>query len=66
MMTEPRLVIDTNVYISAFLKDTGNPAKLVIHASRNAEILFSSETLDELIDVIGRRKFAAYFSGDEI
>nr|VFJ43562.1 MAG: putative toxin-antitoxin system toxin component, PIN family [Candidatus Kentron sp. FM]VFJ55056.1 MAG: putative toxin-antitoxin system toxin component, PIN family [Candidatus Kentron sp. FM]VFK07180.1 MAG: putative toxin-antitoxin system toxin component, PIN family [Candidatus Kentron sp. FM] len=65
-MIKPRLVIDTNIYISALLNGNGNPARLIVYAGRNAELVFSDETMRELREVIRRPKFRFYLSIDAI
>lgn len=62
MEIKPRLVVDTNVYVSALLNGDGNPARLIAYAGRNADLIFSDETMGELREVLGRPKFRAYLS----
>ena len=44
----PRVVIDTNVWISAWLSSSGTPAQVVRRAVTNAEVIFTDATFDEL------------------
>lgn len=54
-----KLVVDTNLVVSAFLWQ-GTPGRLLELAGEKQVRLFSSRVLlDELADVLGRRKFAA-------
>lgn len=62
-MTAERLVLDTNVLISAALKPSG-PPRAVMDALRAADgvLLFSDETFDELRTRFLRSKFDRYAS----
>lgn len=53
-----RVVLDTNVLLSACWKPDGNEARVVRNAS--IEICISDEVLEEYRDVLFRAKFAAY------
>lgn len=54
-----KLVVDTNLVVSAFLWQ-GTPGRLLELAGEKQVRLFSSRALlDELADVLGRRKLAA-------
>ena len=57
-----RVVIDTNVWISAWLSAQGVPAQVVRRAILAAEIVFSPATFDELQTRIWRPKFDRYLS----
>ena len=57
-----RIVIDTNVLISRFLKRNSVPAQAVAKAARSSAVLVSAATFAELEAVLQRRKFDAYFS----
>ena len=62
-MKAERVVIDTNVLISAALLPHGTPRTVVnVVRSRNGVLLFSDETFDELRHRLGRPKFDAYAS----
>jgi putative PIN family toxin of toxin-antitoxin system len=56
-----RIVIDTNVYVSRLLRETSVPGRAVGRAWREAITLVSSDTLDELREVLRRQKLARYF-----
>ena len=55
-MTADRVVLDTNVLISAALQPAGPSSRAVVDAIRAAEggLLFSDETFDELRTTLGR------------
>ena len=67
MRAEPakRVVIDTNVWISAFLMKTGAPAGLVRQVLAHGEPVFSPATFAELDARIWRPKFDRYLDMDE-
>jgi uncharacterized protein len=55
-----RIVIDTNIYVSRFLKPTSIPGLAVVKAARDGKILISSATWMELCEVLQRPKFARF------
>jgi len=55
-----RIVLDTNVIISAFLIFNSKAQQAYIKALKNAQILYSIDTLNELFNVIKREKFNKY------
>ncbi len=58
-MSRPRIVIDTNVLISAAMKPSGLEAQVfVMVAYRAVELCLSAEVLDEYREVFARPKFA--------
>ena len=58
-----RVVLDTNVLISAALRPAGAPRRVIDAVRReNGELLFSDETFDELQTRIWRSKFDGYLS----
>ena len=61
-MTRLKLVIDTNILISAALSPQGAPAKLVQVALAHHRLVFSQATLDELRTRLYRPKFDRYIS----
>lgn len=61
-MTSLKLVIDTNLLISAALSAQGAPAKLVLCALARHNLVFSQATFDELSTRIYRPKFDRYIS----
>ncbi len=64
-MTSLKLVIDTNLLISAALSAQGAPAKLVLCALARHRLVFSQTTFDELRTRIYRPKFDRYISLDD-
>jgi len=54
------VIIDTNLWISYLL--TGNKSLDRILSNKEINLLFSQESLDELIEVIKRPKFKKYFN----
>ena len=61
-MTSLKLVIDTNILISAALSTQGAPAKLVLCVLAQHRLVFSQATFDELRTRIHRPKFDRYIS----
>ena len=59
-MTSLKLVIDTNILISAALSAQGAPAKLVHLALAQHQLVFSQATLGELRTRLYRPKFDRY------
>lgn len=60
-----RVVVDTNVWISAFLSRTGTPAIFVRRLLAHGEPVFSASTFAELDARLWRAKFDRYLSMDE-
>ena len=58
-------IFDSNTLISAILKPAGIPAKAVSMAVEKGILCFSSETVKEFLEVIGRAKFDKYLSFKE-
>jgi len=63
-MNKPRIVLDTNVVISALLLRTSVPAQVLAASLGKGTILISDETLAELDDVLRRPKFERYISDE--
>ena len=61
-MTSLKLVIDTNILISAALSSQGAPAKLVQSALAQHRLVFSQATFDELRTRMYRPQFDRYIS----
>ncbi len=61
-MTSLKLVIDTNILISAALSSQGAPAKLVQLVLAQHRLVFFQATFDELRTRIYRPKFDRYIS----
>jgi uncharacterized protein len=65
MSNKGRYVFDTNVIVSALLFELGNPSKAFRYALQHGEILLSLALLEELSDVLGRKKFNRFVTSDE-
>ena len=59
-----RLVLDTNVLISAILSPNSISAKILNWGEDNGVILYSAATLNEVLSVLGRSKFVTTQAGD--
>ena len=60
MATTKRIVVDTNLLISRLLLPSSVPGEAVRKAEREGLVLASRATLDELAEVLGRRKLDLY------
>ena len=60
MKKNKRFVFDTNVIISALLFTASTPGLAVKKGFGEGDVLFSTETLEELITVFNRKKFNRY------
>ena len=60
-----RIVIDTNVLISRLLLPQSMPAQAVRKATQEGTLLVSEDTMNELADVLSRRKLDPYVSLEE-
>ncbi|WP_254565084.1 putative toxin-antitoxin system toxin component, PIN family [Oscillatoria sp. HE19RPO] len=65
MMSNIRYVFDTNVIVSALLFERGKPSQSLRYALQHGEILLSVELLEELTQVLGRKKFNRYLTPEE-
>ena len=61
-----RLVVDTNIFASILIRPGETLSALIDHIDQHCTILYSTETLAELVDVLSRRKFKAYTSPQEV
>jgi putative PIN family toxin of toxin-antitoxin system len=64
-MNKSRIVIDTNVIISALLIKKSVPFQVVSTAFEQGIILYSNPTFNELKQVVFRRKFDRYLTSEE-
>jgi putative PIN family toxin of toxin-antitoxin system len=64
-VTSLKLVIDTNILISAALSAQGAPAKMVLCVLARHRLVFSQTAFDELRTRIYRPKFDRYISLDD-
>jgi putative PIN family toxin of toxin-antitoxin system len=62
MTREPRVVIDTNVLVSFFLRRGSTPWRAVRDVLEHGELLVSDATLAELEEVLRRPRFDRYVS----
>ncbi len=60
--TRQRVVLDTNIWISAWLTRLGAPAEVVRRSILDAEVVFTSASFDELHTRLWRPKFDRYLS----
>jgi uncharacterized protein len=65
MRYEVRYVFDTNVIVSALLFENGKPSQALRYALANGEVLLSLDLLEELNEVLGRKRFNRYVTSDE-
>ncbi len=64
-MNKSRIVIDTNVFISALLIKKSVPFQVVNIAFKQGIILYSDATFTELQQVLSRPKFNKYLTSEE-
>ncbi len=60
-----RIVLDTNVFVSAVLLPLSTPRYAVDKALDQGAVLFSGETMGELSEVLSRPKFDRYITPNE-
>lgn len=60
-----RCVFDTNTVVSGLLFEQSKPGRALLRAFQHGEILLSQSTLQELADVLLRRKFDRYVTSSE-
>ncbi|MBL1209256.1 putative toxin-antitoxin system toxin component, PIN family [Geminocystis sp. GBBB08] len=61
-----RLVLDTNILISSILAPNSIPSQVLNWGENEGNILYSTDTLSELLSVLSRDKFAKYIEPKEI
>jgi len=61
-----RLVVDTNIFTSVLIRPGETLSTFIDYIDRYATILYSAETLTELVNVLRRRKFHAYTTPEEV
>jgi putative PIN family toxin of toxin-antitoxin system len=61
-----RLVLDTNVLVSAILSPVSISAKILNWGEDDGIILYSTATLTEVLSVLGRTKFSKYIDHEDI
>jgi putative PIN family toxin of toxin-antitoxin system len=57
----PRIVVDTNVLVSAAILPGSVSRQALLHAVENFQLVHSENTWAELSDVVFRKKFDRYF-----
>jgi uncharacterized protein len=60
-----RYIFDTNVIISSLLFENSKPDLAIRYALQNGDILFSSELIEEIDEVLSRAKFRRYITDEE-
>jgi uncharacterized protein len=60
-----RIVVDTNVFVSAIMLPLSVPRNAVDKVLDKGVLLFSEATIDELAEVLLRSKFGPYISVEE-
>lgn len=60
MQPRQRLVLDTNALVNRLLLPTSVPARAVRKAFDHGQLLVSDATMNELADVLSRKKFDSY------
>jgi uncharacterized protein len=65
MTNNVRYVFDTNVIVSSLLFENGKPAQALRYALANGEVLLSLDLLEELNEVLGRKRFDRYITSEE-
>jgi putative PIN family toxin of toxin-antitoxin system len=60
-----RFVFDTNVLVSALLFEHSKPAQILFFALEQGEILLSTDVVNEIHEVIYRKKFDRYLSNEQ-
>lgn len=63
-MDDEKIVVDTNVLLSAALNKNGAARQAFSTALKNYTLLQSDETLAEFVEVVDREKFDRYISND--
>jgi putative PIN family toxin of toxin-antitoxin system len=61
-----RIVVDTNVFVSLLIRPGNAFSALIDYIDAKATVLYSTETLTELVDVLRRRKFAKYTTAADV
>jgi len=64
-MNKVRYVLDINVIISSLLFEGSKPDLAIRYALQNGNILYSLELIEEIDEVLSRRKFRKYITDAE-
>jgi len=65
MRSRDRIIVDTNVFVSAIILPTSIPRQAVDKALDRAVLLLSEATMGELADVLFRQKLDRYVSREQ-
>lgn len=65
MISKNRFVVDTNIIISQLFWPSSIPGRAFRKAVSMGQLLTSEEVLQELIDVLGRKKFDPYLTSED-
>lgn len=65
MIPKNRFVVDTNIFISHLLSPNSLPGKAFHIVLSTGVLLVSEETMNELADVLSRKKFDPYLTFEE-
>jgi putative PIN family toxin of toxin-antitoxin system len=65
MRISRRLVVDTNVFASTIIFPRSVPRQVVDHALDHGVVIFSEDTMSELVEVLSRSKFDSFVSRAE-
>jgi putative PIN family toxin of toxin-antitoxin system len=61
-----RVVVDTNIFVSLLIRPGSSFLSLIDYVDQHATVLYSAETLTELIDVLRHQKFAHYTTAADV
>ncbi|HKT17264.1 MAG TPA: putative toxin-antitoxin system toxin component, PIN family [Stellaceae bacterium] len=61
-----RIILDTNIFVSILIRPGSSFSSLVDYIDEHATVLYSAETLTELVDVLRREKFAKYTTAKDV
>lgn len=64
-MKNKRIVLDTNILISHAILKHSETGRIASHLIKHNQILYSSDTIAELVDVLYRDKFDPYITNSE-
>ena len=66
MIKKPKAVIDTNIFISALLGSSNAGRIIDKFTGGKFDLIISKDILDELIEVISRKKFSNIFRPEDV
>lgn len=65
MRTVERVVVDTNVFVSGLLRESSVPGRAAARARREAILLVSDATMQEVASVLAEAKFDRYVTVEQ-